>query len=599
MRGEQARAAAHATCVRWWRFGTLTASMAGSQVIWSLEIAYGTPYLLAIGLSKQATSLVWIAGPLSGLLMQPLIGSLSDASTSKYRRRKYMVASALFVALSTCLIAFSEPVAILLLDLLGVGLGDWDPVRRERTAQLVQVLSVLGFWVLDFAINGLQVISRALILDSADSAEQNEANAWQARMLHVGNIVGYWCGWVNLGEWPTLHWVGGGQFRKLSVLALIVMGITVAVTCVCTPETEYQHTTPPPTRGWQRVCGSLRQIWHVACHLPLSIRRATMSWFPFLFYSTTYIVDVARRSGIHRRAEDEEKTGSLGMLLFAFVSIASGTLLPLLTHAGTHTPQDTPDAPPRPVHMWQCVRLRTMWTAGALAQAVLLFGTFVVTTQTQAIALVTLMGIPWSIWTWVPFALLGEFVREAESIPAQDTAEEQWSAQQIMDRPERGSRTSAHDTDSGNRHSYSHEPSQHSSDSTRIVSGSFVSSIVSRGRQLPGDVAPSDDSIRGGTILGIHNLAVVVPQLLVALISSLIFRVTSTAPRKHHPATDGDVAWVLRFGALMAIGAALLTRCIPLTQSERRASRSGYVPLLDDDDDVDDAEASVGAPPHP
>lgn len=171
-----------------------------------------------------------------------------------------------------------------------------------------------------------------------------------------------------------------------------------------------------------------------------------MSWFPFLFYSTTYIVDVARRSGIHRRAEDEEKTGSLGMLLFAFVSIASGTLLPLLTHAGTHTPQDTPDAPPRPVHMWQCVRLRTMWTAGALAQAVLLFGTFVVTTQTQAIALVTLMGIPWSIWTWVPFALLGEFVREAESIPAQDTAEEQWSAQQIMDRPERGSRTSAHAT---------------------------------------------------------------------------------------------------------------------------------------------------------
>lgn len=36
--------------------------------------SFGTPYLLSLGLSKQSTSLVWLAGPLSGLLVQPIIG---------------------------------------------------------------------------------------------------------------------------------------------------------------------------------------------------------------------------------------------------------------------------------------------------------------------------------------------------------------------------------------------------------------------------------------------------------------------------------------------------------------------------------------------
>ena len=127
--------------------------------------------------------------------MQRVLGSLSDSSTSPYRRRKYMVGCAIIVALSTCLVAFAQPIATLLLDVMGSGLGDWDPKRHTRARSVVQALCVLGFWVLDFAINGLQVIARALILDNAEASDQNEANAWQGRMLHAGNILGYWCGW--------------------------------------------------------------------------------------------------------------------------------------------------------------------------------------------------------------------------------------------------------------------------------------------------------------------------------------------------------------------------------------------------------------------
>lgn len=37
--------------------------------------SYGTPFLLSLGLSEELTSLVWLAGPISGLIAQPVIGT--------------------------------------------------------------------------------------------------------------------------------------------------------------------------------------------------------------------------------------------------------------------------------------------------------------------------------------------------------------------------------------------------------------------------------------------------------------------------------------------------------------------------------------------
>lgn len=316
----------------------------------------------------------------------------------------------------------------------------------------------------------------------------------------------------------------------------------------------------------------------------MALTQATMSWFPFLFYSTTYIVDAARR---HRDGRDaSEKIGSFGMLLFALLSMLAGAFLPVVTIAGHAAPHAEGDAAAALRPAWRQATLRSMWTFGCLSQALILFATFFVRTQQQALGLVMLMGVPWSIWTWVPFALLGEFVREAEAEPAQDAVEDQWSAQQIMDRHEPRQRTSVHDLENPSRRTSAHEGAA----PQRIVSGSHVSSVVSRGREVPADgTAPLEDSIRGGTILGIHNLAIVLPQFLVALIASLIFRVTSHAPSKHRPGDDGDVAWVLRFGAVMALVAAALTRRIPLTQSERAARNIAGVRLPLDDDEEPEA----------
>jgi solute carrier family 45 protein 1/2/4 len=61
-------------------------------------MTYCTPYLLQLGLTKSKLSLVWIAGPLSGLIMQPIVGIMADKSTSRWgRRRPVMVGGTVIV----------------------------------------------------------------------------------------------------------------------------------------------------------------------------------------------------------------------------------------------------------------------------------------------------------------------------------------------------------------------------------------------------------------------------------------------------------------------------------------------------------------------
>jgi len=74
-------------------------------------MAYCTPYLLQLGLTKPQLSLVWLAGPLSGLIMQPVVGVLADKSKSKYgRRRPVMVIAAGFVAMSMFVLGWARDI---------------------------------------------------------------------------------------------------------------------------------------------------------------------------------------------------------------------------------------------------------------------------------------------------------------------------------------------------------------------------------------------------------------------------------------------------------------------------------------------------------
>jgi MFS family permease len=71
-----------------------------------------SPYLLTLGLSHALMSLVFIAGPLSGLIVQPLVGLLADRSSSKWgRRRPFIVGGTIACVLGMLLLGFTRQVS--------------------------------------------------------------------------------------------------------------------------------------------------------------------------------------------------------------------------------------------------------------------------------------------------------------------------------------------------------------------------------------------------------------------------------------------------------------------------------------------------------
>jgi solute carrier family 45 protein 1/2/4 len=96
----------------WLHFPVLTIGFFGVSVFWSVETSYASPYLLSLGLSKSSMSLVFLAGPLSGLVMQPLIGVLADNNTSRFgRRRPYLLLGTVICVFGMVLLGYTRAIA--------------------------------------------------------------------------------------------------------------------------------------------------------------------------------------------------------------------------------------------------------------------------------------------------------------------------------------------------------------------------------------------------------------------------------------------------------------------------------------------------------
>lgn len=106
------------------------------------------PYLISLGLSKTVLALVWIAGPLSGVLVQPYVGIKSDRSRNKWGKRKpYIIGGGLATVISLMALAWTRELVGGILGIFGVD------NESSGMAITIMVLAVFLIYVLDFAIN--------------------------------------------------------------------------------------------------------------------------------------------------------------------------------------------------------------------------------------------------------------------------------------------------------------------------------------------------------------------------------------------------------------------------------------------------------------
>ncbi|KAF1985959.1 MFS general substrate transporter [Aulographum hederae CBS 113979] len=398
------------------RMALLTASLIGIQFTWGIEMTYCTPYLLELGLTKSKVSLVWIAGPLSGLIMQPVVGIIADRSKSKWgRRRPFMVVGAAIVSLSLLVLGWTA-------EIVGLFVAADGEVHKASTI----LLAVLSIYAVDFAINAVQASTRSLIVDTLPIPKQQLGSAWASRMVAVGHLVGYGAGALDLGSIFGTR-LGDTQFKQLTVVAATALCLSVGITCFAVTE-RILISTGDEEEQEQSAWQMMKKLLVTSTNLPPRISAICwvqfwcwIGWFPFLFYSTTWVGEIYLRYSAPVEARTAPDTlgtigrvGSLSLIVFSLITFLGSIILPWIIKAPSDVSK--PDFTPRPpaaiaplVLEFEKYKpsLLTAWKWSHLLFAGSMILTPWVGSLRSATALVAICGIPWALACWAPFTFMG------------------------------------------------------------------------------------------------------------------------------------------------------------------------------------------------
>ena len=121
----------------------------GLQFSFGLQQANMTPIYKFLGADEATMPLLWLAGPMTGLIVQPLIGAISDRTTSRFgRRTPYFLIGAVICSLCLLAMPYSPTlwVAASLLWLLDVGNNvTMEPYRAYVADRLEPAQQPAGF----------------------------------------------------------------------------------------------------------------------------------------------------------------------------------------------------------------------------------------------------------------------------------------------------------------------------------------------------------------------------------------------------------------------------------------------------------------------
>lgn len=269
---------------------SLSAGFLGLQGVFTVLFGSGTAYLSSLDFSHWVISLSWLAGPLAGLLFQPYVGALSDGYSSRWgKRRPFIVAGTAVTIITLIAISYAEEFAAVVLARFP-GERGYKTQFGDRNSYLGMAVFVeICLWLLNFAIQPIQMGLRSLLVDSIPSEQQSDANAWAARFALIGNIMGYGLSASNLAE--HLPFIGKTQFQILCFVIAANLLLCVSITCYTVSERISERPNPKFTKNGPSP--GLKGVLKCFTHLPRNIRKvcliqifAWFGWFPFLFYAS-------------------------------------------------------------------------------------------------------------------------------------------------------------------------------------------------------------------------------------------------------------------------------------------------------------------------
>jgi len=157
------------------QIANLCCGLFGVQIVWGLQNANTSRIFQTLGARLDDLPILWIAGPIAGLLVQPIIGEWSDRTRGRWgRRRPFMTAGAVLTAAAMFAMATAGSV--------------WA--------------AALALWLLTFSINIVMEPFRALMGDLAPAETRDRGFAMQVLFIGAGAVF------ASVLPWLFVHGAG-------------------------------------------------------------------------------------------------------------------------------------------------------------------------------------------------------------------------------------------------------------------------------------------------------------------------------------------------------------------------------------------------------
>jgi maltose/moltooligosaccharide transporter len=195
---------------------SMCCGLLGLQIVWGLQNANTSRIFQTLGADIDELAILWIAAPITGLLVQPIIGHWSDRTWGPLgRRRPFLLAGSLLTAIAL----FAMPNASTL----------W--------------MATLLLWVLAASVNVAMEPFRALIGDTLPGEQRAAGYATQVFFIGTGAVLSSALPWVLTNWFGADGHAGAGMLPQSVRIAFYIGGLGLLATVGWTVATT---TERPP-----------------------------------------------------------------------------------------------------------------------------------------------------------------------------------------------------------------------------------------------------------------------------------------------------------------------------------------------------------------
>ncbi|KAF0130745.1 MAG: major facilitator superfamily transporter [Bacteroidetes bacterium] len=252
-----------------WQIWNMSFGFMGIQMGFALQNANASRILQTFGADVEHLSWFWLVAPITGMIVQPIIGHYSDQTWNRFgRRRPYFLFGAIMTAIGLILMP-NSPMFASFLPPLWIGAG--------------------MLMIMDASVNVAMEPFRALVADKLPTDQRTLGFSVQTLLIGIGAVVGSWLPYV-LTNWFGFNELGAEGSVPFSLILSFIIGAavllgsiiwTVATTKEYSPEEQAMfddHTAAP-----EEESKGIMDIFKDFAQMPSTMRQLGLvqffSWF--------------------------------------------------------------------------------------------------------------------------------------------------------------------------------------------------------------------------------------------------------------------------------------------------------------------------------